>query len=112
MSVTELIELLLLRHRGGVRTYVFNVFDPDEVCAVYLDLILGWFLVEEAVPIERHRSGYLVDSTVVLTEKGRQRLAELEAKVAPLSRRTGRVDRRRLAGDAWKGDAKRGSGCP
>lgn len=86
MNVTELIELLLLRHRAAMDLAVFRVFDADDVSAVYLDLIIGWYLVEETSQPDPATSGYLLDSRVVLTQKGRRRLMELEAVVSPTMR--------------------------
>jgi hypothetical protein len=88
MNVTELIELLLLRHQGAMDLAVFAAFDVDDVNAVYLDLILGRYLVEETSAPDPEQSPYLLDSRVMLTPKGRQRLNELEAKV-PRTRRKG-----------------------
>jgi hypothetical protein len=86
MNIIELIELLLLRHKGALDPAVFRMFDANDVSAVYLELILGWYLAEETSPPDTATSRYVLDSRVVLTPKGRRRLMELETMVPPTMR--------------------------
>jgi hypothetical protein len=86
MNIIELIELLLLRHKGALDLAVFRMFDANDVSSVYLELILGWYLTEETSAPDPATSRHLLDSRVVLTARGKRRLMELESMVPPTMR--------------------------
>lgn len=94
MKTIELIELLILRQIEGIGIDAVGVFDPDDVSAVYLELVLGWYIVEVTTHPEPGTSEFVLDSSVKLTPKGARRLAELEANITMVDPRSVSPDRR------------------